>query len=353
MGVDVDEAELDEIVRAHLGRDFPSAVCLVFDRGGTRYRRAFGGADADNWFDLASVSKLFTFTILFAVMGEGGLTPEDRLLPLLPADRLGPVTAARLTDVTLEQLLTHTSGIVPWFPFYTDGRDFYTVLERVLSETPAQAGTAYSDLNFMLLGEVVSCLSGLSLPQALERYIKEPLGIRDLAYGPIDPALAVPSSLGNQIEREMCAERGLSFGGFRPDGPALRGEANDGNCFYFFGGAAGHAGVFGTADALATLGRFYLNTKHPLLRRAMETDVGERGLGFDRGNPYRPGCGHSGFTGTSLWLSPARDVGAVLLTNRLYFSDGRRPLLTDFRRAFHDCLRRSCQSVPKLRRNFT
>lgn len=334
----MNEAALEELIRAHLDADFPSAVCEVFSREGKLWRKSFGPVGEDTWFDFASVSKLFTAAMLFAVMKERGLGSGALLAPLLPAEKLGPVTQKRLSGVTLSQVLTHTSGIVPWFPFYTDGRDFYTVLERVLAETPPQEGVAYSDLNFMLLGEVVVHLSGLSLREALEKYVKEPLGIRELSYGPIDPALAAPTCYGNQIEQEMCAERGLSFQAWRPDGTEIRGEANDGNGHYFWHGAAGHAGVFGTSAALAALGRHYLITSAPLLLEAMETNVGGRGLGFDKDDPYLSGCGHSGFTGTSLWFSREKGIGAVLLTNRLYFEDGRRPLLTQFRRDFHNCL---------------
>ena len=165
--------------------------------------------------------------MLFSLMDEGRLSPDDLALPYL--DGAGEATKRRLKSVTLRQLLTHTSGIAAWYPFYADGRPFFTALEHVLATTPEEQGMVYSDLNFMLLGLIFQRVSGLSLREGLERYIRQGLGIREIAYGPVDPALCVPSCFGNQIEKEMCRERGMAFDGWREDGAAVRGECNDGN----------------------------------------------------------------------------------------------------------------------------
>lgn len=336
----MDFSFLDAVLENYRERGYyPSAVCQVFDEQHTLYHKAFGNVTPDTWFDLASVSKIITATMLFSLMEEGKLSAEAPVLLCLPKGGPGPVTRARLGDVTVLQLLTHTSGIVPWYPFYTDGRDFYTVLEKVLRSTPPETGMAYSDLNFMLLGQMVCHLSGLTLPQALERYLKAPLEIREISYGPVDPQLAAPSCYGNQIEKKMCAERGLSFGGWRPDGAEVRGTCNDGNAYYYWHGAAGHAGVFANSAALTTLCRFYLTTQSPVFLRAMETDVCGRGMGFDKSDIYPEGCGHSGFTGTSLWFSRRHHIGAVILTNKYCRTDGNVPgNSNEFRRAVHENL---------------
>lgn len=336
----VDCSKISEILREYRDRGYyPSAVCQVFDARGTLYEESFGDVSAGTWFDLASVSKLICTTLLLSAMEEGKLSPEDPALAHLPHEKLGPVTLRRLADTTLLQLMTHTSGIVPWYPFYTDGRDFYTVLEQVLSTTPPEEGMAYSDLNFMLLGLIFTHATGLSLRQGLVHYINDGLGIRDLSYGPMEPALCAPSCLGNQIEKRMCAERGLSFDGWRPDGVPVRGACNDGNAFYYWGGVSGHAGVFATAGALSQLGRFYLSTQRPIFLRAMEETVQGRGLGFDKSEVFPDGCGHSGFTGTSLWVSRTHGLGAVILTNKFYRTQGEPPgNSNDFRKAVHYAL---------------
>lgn len=332
--------KLDQILARYQQEGYyPSAVCQVFDKTDTLYHRALGQVTEDTWFDLASVSKIICTTMLLFAMEEGRLTPEDRVLDLLPAGRAHPVTRQRLENITVFQLMTHTSGIVPWYPFYVDGGEFYAVLEHVLATTPPEPGMAYSDLNFMLLGQIFQQVTGLTLRDGLDHYIRRGLGINEISYGPIAPALAAPSCYGNQIEQRMCAERGLRFDGWRPNGVEVRGTCNDGNAYYYWHGASGHAGVFAPSSALARLCQFYLTTDLPYFLRAMETDVCGRGLGFDRSDVYPDGCGHSGFTGTSLWISRQHQIGAVILTNKFYRVEGEPPgNSNEFRRAVHYAL---------------
>ena len=314
--------EIDRILNKYKDEGFyASAVCKVFDKDCELYAKAVGDVNTDTWFDMASVSKIVCTTMNLFLMEEGKFTPDDKVLPLLPAGKCGPVTIERLKDVTVEQLMTHTSGIVPWFPFYSDGRDFYTVLERVLSSTSVEEGMAYSDLNFMLMGQIFSNMSGLSLREGLDKYIK-PITGDEIAYGPVDVENCAPSCWGNQIEQEMCRVRGLSFDGWRPNGVAVKGGCNDGNAFYYWGGASGHAGIFASAGALVKLCRYYMNTDKPFFIRAMETNICERGLGFDKTITFPEGCGHTGFTGTSIWFSRKHNVGAVLLTNKYFSPEG-------------------------------
>ena len=329
-------SKLDTILESYRTRGYyPSAVCHVFDEKETLYHKSFGDVTPDTWFDMASVSKIICTTMLLCVMEEGRLTPEDPVLMHLPADLPGPVTRQRLEKVTVFQLMTHTSGIVPWFPFYSDGRPFYTVLERVLSSTPVETGMAYSDLNFMLLAQILTHITGLSLPEALDVYIKPIVG-DEIAYGPVDPVLCAPTCYGNQIEQQMCADRNLSFDGWRPNGVEVRGSCNDGNAHYYWKGASGHAGIFASSTALMRLCQFYLTTDKPFFLRAMEETVFERGLGFDKTDVFPEGCGHTGFTGTSIWISRKNHIGAVILTNKYFRKEGSPPGSShEFRRDVH------------------
>lgn len=333
-----DPSRLDGILEKYRTEGyFPSAVCQVFDREKTLYHSCVGPVQRDTWYDLASVSKIICTTMLLFAMEEGRLSPEDKVLSRLPVKSPGPITRERLRDVTVFELLTHTSGIVPWFPFYSDGRDFYTVLERVLSSTPVETGMAYSDLNFMLLGLIFTHVTGLTLREGLETYIRPIVGA-GMCYGPVEPALSAPSCYGNQIEQRMCAERGLTFAGWRENGVEVRGSVNDGNAFYYWNGASGHAGVFATSEALSRLSMFYLNTESPIFLRAMETTLNERGLGFDKTVTFPEGCGHTGFTGTSMWVSRKHNIGAVLLTNKFHRLEGTPGNTNEFRRAVHYAL---------------
>lgn len=329
---------IKEILEAYREKGFfPSASVCIFDKDRTLFTETAGDVTKDTWYDMASVSKIVCTTMILFLMEEGLLTPDSEILTLLPEKELGPVTKTRLAGVTVRQIMTHTSGIVPWFPFYSDGRPFYVILERVLSSTPKENGMAYSDLNFMLMGLVFTQLSGLTLREGLEEYIR-PITGDGILYGPVDPAVCAPSCYGNQIEKEMCAERHLPFYGWRRDGVAVSGSCNDGNAHYYWKGASGHAGIFAQAEALAKLCRFYMNTEKKYFREAMETDICERGLGFDKTVTYPEGCGHSGFTGTSIWFSKAHNIGAVLLTNKYYRLEGTPGNTNEFRRAVHYAL---------------
>lgn len=336
----MDFEKITQILEDHRARGYyPSAVCQIFDSEKTLYHRAFGGARPESWYDLASVSKLLCTTMLLFGMEEGKLTPEDPVLRHLPKGKPGPATRERLKNTTIAQLMTHTSGILDWYPFYADGGEFYEILERLMATTTPEEGMVYSDLNFMLLGLVFTQVTGLTLREGLEKYFHKTLGITDVSYGPVPPELCMPGSRGNQIEKGMCAERCLTFDGWRPDGVETRGGSNDGNAYYYWGDQAGHAGAFANTGALTKLGQFLLTTGKPFFVRAMTENVLGRGLGFDRSDVYPEGCGHSGFTGTSLWVSREHNIGAVILTNKYDCPEGHEPgSSNDFRRAVHYAL---------------
>lgn len=328
--------------------DFPDAVCAVFSAEELLYSAAFGGAGPDTWFDLASLTKLFTSTLLLDQVRAGRLGLEDSAADLLGPETLPPALARTLSGVTLERLLTHTSGLMPWYPFYTREEPFYTVLDGLVAQNGLLRGMYYSDLNFMLAGRIAERAAGCPLPEALRR-----AGLSDGTAGPVflprgcAPAeklraagLLAVSSYGNGVEETMCARRGLAFSGWRGRTRPVLGEANDGNCWYAFGGVSGHAGLFAPVGALVRLGQFYLKAGG-IFARAMADAGAGRGLGFELGEKYPRGCGHTGFTGTSLWISPEMGVGAAILTNRLAFpGQDTPPDLTDFRREAHECVLR-------------
>ena len=132
----------------------------------------------------------------------------------------------------------------------------------------------------------------------------------------------------------MCAERGIAFAGWRPHEP-VRGQVNDGNAYYYFGGVAGSAGLFATAGAYEKLGRFFLNAEASLFVESQKEQEPTRGLGWQVGEMYPEGCGHTGFTGTSLYISRKRNLGVVAFTNRLFFPEENPNNPNEFRSALH------------------
>ena len=261
------------------------------------------------------------------------------LSDVLPALRNDPYLAERLKGITLYHLLTHTSTLAAWYPFYSRwGEDFFTVLKYALQHTEPTRGMVYSDLNFMLLGKLIERIQGKPLEACLREDLVEPLGLGNMTYLPDPKTPIVPSCFGNPIETRMCAERGIAFKDFRPLGKPVRGEANDGNCHYYFNGVSGHAGIFADALAYERLCRYYMTAAVPLLIEAQREQTGApgRGIGFQTGISYPHGCGHTGFTGTGIYFSREYDIGVVSFTNRLFYPQENENATWEFRRALHE-----------------
>jgi uncharacterized protein YbbC (DUF1343 family)/CubicO group peptidase (beta-lactamase class C family) len=333
----VDAARLDRIdaaVKEALGRnELPGAVVVVVHGGRVVFRKAYGlrskeptevPMTADTVFDLASLTKpVATATSVFLLIEQGKLRLSDRVTQYLPA--FGENDKDK---VTIEHLLLHTSGLLPDNPEadYKDGRD--KALERICAlKLTAEPGARfiYSDVNFIVLGEIVERVAGMSLDEFARTNIFQPLGMADTGFHP-----------GDKL-KDRTAPTEQREGQWRP------GEVHDPRA-YLLGGIAGHAGLFGTADDLAIYARMLLHhgelngrrVLSPLAVRTMTTarpvPGGLRALGWDVQTSYSAnrgelfsrdrGFGHTGFTGTSLWIDPESDTAVVFLSNRVH-PDGK------------------------------
>lgn len=288
---------------------FPGAVLGAVTADGTRELVALGRlalvpepepARIDAFYDLASLTKvLFTLREILRAAEEGLLDLDDPLKRHLPeAAWMQP--EPNLGSKTLRELLTHTAGLPAWAPLYTWGEG-ERLKARVLQEPWPFLEPVYSDLGYILLGLVLERVQGRSLSE-----FSLPAG---LSWKP-DPSRTAPT--------ERCPWRGR----------ILRGEVHDENA-YALGGAAGHAGLFGTADGVldqleAILKQTWLSPA--ALSEMTRPHTEERALGWSRRHPgwsggslASPGAiGHTGFTGTGAWVDPERGVGWVLLTNRVH-----------------------------------
>ena len=339
--------KLQDIVLEHKKNGyFKDASFLIFSSEETLGGGTCGMADFATWFDLASLTKLFTSTVILSLIQEEAFDLEDKVGCFFK-DVNSEELRERLWDIRIRQLLTHTSGLIPWFPFYTREGDIFQIFEEIVCQNPPLEGMHYSDLNFILLGMIGERVVGKSLPDIMKSKLFHSLCIRDLSYLPkgeckkreelIGGGKIALSSYGNQIEEEMCRERGLSFAHFRKRGLPVIGEANDGNCWYYMNGVSGHAGLFGTVTALVKLGQFYLREKNSIFREAMKDWGFERGLGFEIGDKYPDGCGHTGFTGTSLWISEKNNRGMAIVANRLACDrEGKAKDLKEFRKLMQE-----------------
>ncbi|MFI1361853.1 serine hydrolase domain-containing protein [Streptomyces griseochromogenes] len=272
-------------------------------------------ATVDTPFDLASLTKLFTSVAAVQQIERGTLGMDARVGAYLPE-----FTAAAHHDITVRQLLTHTSGLRPELPLY-DCPDDRARLALLRAEAPTfdPGRYLYSDLNMLLLQFVLERITGRSLDVLIEDGITRPLGMTATVYGPCPGAAATE----DQRRPWAKADRGM-----------LRGVVHDENA-WALGGVAGHAGLFSTARDLAVFCRALLAGGSYGPARILGPDFVELlftppGLGFALDQPWfmgelagRGAAGHTGFTGTSLVLDPATDTFLILLANTVH--PRRRP----------------------------
>jgi uncharacterized protein YbbC (DUF1343 family) len=282
----------------------------------------------DTIFDLASLTKVIaTTTAVMQLVERGMISLEDPV-----ADYWPEFKAHGKEDITVRELLTHYSGLRPDLDLKPEWSGYETALPMIVEETPvAVPGTRfiYSDINFETLGEIVRRVSGQPLEVFCAQNIFQPLGMKDTFFSP-------PPAVHDRI-----APTQYQLG---ETGKMLWGEVHDLTA-YNMGGVAGHAGLFSTADDLAIFAQMLLNggtyagarVLSPLSVEKMTTPQAPpdamilRGLGWDIDSPYASNrgelyplgsYGHTGWTGTSIWIDPVSRTYVILLTNRVH-PDGK------------------------------
>lgn len=331
--------EIDQVIeQAMLDRVIPGAVVYVVRRGIIVKHEAYGYAKRyeddsftepeqpismreDTIFDLASISKLFTTTAAMKLYEQGKFSLDDPVAKYIPE-----FAQNGKEKVTIRQLMTHTSGFAPWIPLYQMGTNRNDRLQIVFAQplkNPPGTTYTYSDLNMITLGALVERLSGLRLDQFVYKYITKPLGMNDTMYNP-------PPPLKTRIaatEYQPWTGRGLVWG-----------EVHDENA-WALDGVAGHAGVFSTAHDLAIFASMFLQNgtyggkrilQPETVRLLMENQIpqfpgDDHGLGWELAQGWYMDAlsesttlGHTGYTGTSMVVSPNNNVIAILLTNRVH-----------------------------------
>ena len=335
--------------------DMPGAVVAAGTRDTVLLERAVGrlsyASDAapvthDTIYDLASLTKVIVTTPLVMRLHESGQLDLDA-----PVSSYLPEFAGSAKDrVTIADLLAHCGGLLWWTDLYRQSlgqpqsrvKRYYLrrICELPLDYEP-RTRTVYSDLGFILLGAVLERLSNTPLDRLAAERVFAPLGMHEIQYNP-------PAALRNRIApTEDDPQRG----------GVLVGHVHDENASRL-GGVAPHAGLFATARSLVPFAQMWLAagtagerrvfdgaTVHRFTRRARLASGSSRALGWDTpapgsscGRRFSPASfGHTGFTGTSLWIDPERGVFVILLTNRVHPTrDNTR--LVELRPALHDAL---------------
>jgi len=335
---DVDAAIEQAIAQGRL----PGAVLIVGPDGRVVYRKAYGkravvptpeAMTVDTIFDCASLTKVVaTTSSLMRLFEQGKFRLNDKVTEYIPEFQGGK------SDITLRNLFTHFSGLQPDVPLANPWSGYDTGIHLACTDKPAGppgSRFVYSDINFILLGELVHRLSGSMLSDYARDNIFLPLGMKETMFQP--PASLVP--------RIAPTER------LEKTGPPLRGVVHDPTARNM-GGVAGHAGVFSTADDLARFAQMMINggtldgvRLFSPLTVAKFTEPQSppdqpilRGLGWDIDSPYSGNrgelfpigsFGHTGFTGTSIWIDPSTKTYVILLANSVHPS--LRPALTPLR----------------------
>jgi len=332
---------LDALIEQAIAEDqIPGAVLLVGRPGGILHFKAYGrralepepeAMTPDTIFDAASLTKVVATTpAVMRLFEQGKLRLNDRVTQYLPEFQGGS------SDITLRHLLTHFSGLRPDLDLRPPWSGHDTGIRLALIDEPvAPPGVRflYSDINFILLGAIVERLSGRGLDEFVSEQVWRPLGMKDTLFRP-------PAELAGRIAPTEIVE-----------GRLLRGVVHDPTCRYM-GGVAGHAGMFTTAADLARFAEMMLGQGEREGVRVFSPAVVEkfttpqsppdqpilRGLGWDMDSPYSGNrgelfplgsYGHTGFTGTSLWIDPVSRTYVILLANSVH--PYLRPAITSLR----------------------
>lgn len=353
---------VDAVVRAGLSRSgTPGAVVRVTRNGAVLLRRAWGSARThdehgplampvpmrvDTLTDVASLTKVAATTAVAMVLVQQGLDLD------LPVGSVVPELRPDARDVTLGQLLEHSSGLPDWLPLFLDADDPGRALSQICAADLRSApGTTrvYSDVGMALLGITLERLGGSRLDELAGELVHRPLGMRSTTYRPtsVERELCAATSTGNPVERRMVLQRYPQLAGIGIEGlpwwrpRTLLGEVNDANTAVAFAGVAGHAGLFSTADDLGAMGEEFERAARGIdgavftastVRRFITPGAhAGQGLGFWTGRVAAtvgvggegadPSFGHRGFTGCELLVSPTDRLVVVLLSNRLHGGD--------------------------------
>lgn len=308
-------------------------------------RRSIGSESIESMdyktsFDVASLTKIiFTTNMMMRSIDRGMLTVNDCVGRFIPDwNDFGK------DKITIKQLLEHQSGLQPWLPLYIRSKSQGQALKRIAqSQLICEPGTkrVYSDLGYIILGQILSNVYALDLTEIFETDLKPVLGLNATQFAlPINPINVAATSLGDNYELNMVSsgapypvsEKADEFSHWRTH--FLQGEVNDGNAYHLFNGASSHAGIFTDCNDILKICRIYLNTyqqdeefkKQTLKEFLIIGSDPMQCLGFRTWMVPTPKgeviiYGHTGFTGVAFGFSPELNFAAVMLTNKLHTNE--------------------------------
>ncbi|MDO8498272.1 MAG: serine hydrolase domain-containing protein [bacterium] len=342
-------SKIEQYIKGGLEQSLYTAACISILHGeDVVLKKAFGLLDPrisenktqiNSLFDLASLTKIFIATAFMKLVESSAVDLDDPLVKMIPS-----FCGDTKNEVTFRHLLSHSSGLPPTVDLYANhewdkGKDY--VINKMISEKLVyQPGTmvVYSDIGYIILGHAMEVMTGKRLDQVLNDALLDPLNWKDVYYKP---------GIGDSKRIAVTAYTRENRGILRP------GVVHDGKAIALDGGIAGHAGLFGTVEAVSKLGEMFFRgtilreqTLSEMIRVQACYNNLRRGLGWQL---YSPGgddvsgalsetsYGHNGFTGTSLWVDPGNRLVITFLANNVFFynskSDSEK--FKDFRAGLH------------------
>ncbi len=310
--------------------DLAGAVCWVGTVREELFFKAYGSRQVvpspvpmnkTTLFDTASLTKpLATALAIMGLAEERRIDLQDTLSQHFDAFHSTPGA-----DITIMQLLTHTSGLPAWFPVYTVAQE--ERLSSLAARTIGKKEVVYSCLGYILLGILIEKITGCSLATYCREHFYSPLGLKNTLFNPTDHDNVAATEFGDEYERNMASQVADVSGIVWRD-YLIQGEVHDGNAYYAYRGIAGNAGLFSTAHDLAVLIRVYLagDIVRPKTVQFMTSDHtgGEekRGAGWVM-DPFpdlvsHRAFYHTGFTGTMLLCDPIQSLIIIFLTNAVH-----------------------------------
>ena len=355
--------QISEFLQSRIAEgDFPSAVYLVAEKGAIVFEDALGfavveperiEARIDTIYDLASLTKVLVTGLLCARVFE-----NEGIINKI-SEYFNGFDKGEKGEITIQNLLTHSSGFKSWKPFYL-GKDIFSQIIEENPENPVNSKIVYSDLNFILLSFLIEEIYGDSLDNIAEKIIFEPLKLQNTFYNPpknLQKRIAA-SEKGNEFEKNTCVEQGYDVTKYEFRDYQIWGEVHDGNCWFMYG-VSGHAGLFSTVEETFKIAQQFLANQTTILKpetcRLFRTNF-TPGLNEARSIAFqlaetpestaskalsKESFGHLGFTGTSLWIEPETERIFILLTNRTHARALPFVNINSVRRRFHEIAQES------------
>ena len=363
--------QISEFLQSRINaRDFPSAVYLVAEKGEIVLQDALGfavvepekiKAKVDTIYDLASLTKpLVTGLLCARLIERGEINLADKI-----ANYFDEFNTSEKREITVENLLTHTSGFQAWKPFYLIS-NFKSKIPSLIAAEPLEnlpnSRVLYSDLNFLILGFLLEKIHSESLDNIARKEIFSRLKLENTFFNPpkqMRKQIAANEN-GNHYELQMAKEKSFDVDNEQIQNPKSKiqnrkvwGEVHDGNC-YFMNGVSGHAGLFSTAEEMFKIAQHFLPETTKLLEpetcKLFRTNFTEgfneaRSVAFQLAETKdstaseslsKDSFGHLGFTGTSIWIEPETERAFILLTNRTHARELPFANINETRRRFQE-----------------